>query len=62
MNMPETSTSLFSRLRFILVETSRAGNVGSVARAMKISFAAATHRFNAWSKAGGMKRNMALMG
>ena len=34
----------------------------SVARAMKISFAAATHRFNAWSKAGGMKRNMALMG
>jgi tRNA/rRNA methyltransferase len=27
--------SLFSRLRFILVETSRAGNVGSVARAMK---------------------------
>jgi hypothetical protein len=34
----------------------------SVARAMKISFAAATHRFNAWSKAGGIKRNMALMG
>ena len=27
--------SLFHRLRFILVETSRAGNVGSVARAMK---------------------------
>jgi len=35
MNMPETSTSLFNRLRFILVETSRAGNIGSVARAMK---------------------------
>ena len=35
MNMPETSTSLFTRLRFILVETSRAGNIGSVARAMK---------------------------
>ena len=27
--------SLFGRLRFILVETSRAGNVGAVARAMK---------------------------
>ena len=35
MIMPETSTSLFNRLRFILVETSRAGNIGSVARAMK---------------------------
>ncbi|MGZ8304500.1 MAG: RNA methyltransferase [Telluria sp.] len=35
MNMPETSTSLFKRLRFVLVETSRAGNIGSVARAMK---------------------------
>lgn len=35
MNMPETSTSLFNRLRFILVETSRAGNIGAVARAMK---------------------------
>lgn len=34
----------------------------SVSRAMKISFAAATHRFNAWRKAGGTKRNMALMG
>lgn len=34
----------------------------SVARAMKISFAAATHRFNAWRKAGGAKRKMALMG
>ena len=28
----------------------------SVARAMKISFAAATHRFNAWRKAGGEQR------
>lgn len=28
----------------------------SVSRAMKISFAAATHRFNAWRKAGGEKR------
>lgn len=35
MIMPETSTSLFNRLRFVLVETSRAGNIGSVARAMK---------------------------
>ena len=34
----------------------------SVARAMKISFAAATHRFNAWRKAGGEKRERALMG
>ncbi|MCC2687306.1 MAG: hypothetical protein K0S21_109 [Rhizobiaceae bacterium] len=34
----------------------------SVARAMKISFAAATHRFNAWRKAGGEKRVRALMG
>lgn len=35
----------------------------SVARAMKISFAAATHRFKAWRKAGGEKRStMALMG
>jgi hypothetical protein len=34
----------------------------SVARAMKISFAAATHRFNAWRKAGGARRKMALMG
>ena len=34
----------------------------SVARAMKISFAAATHRFNAWRKAGGEKRMRALMG
>jgi len=35
MNPTQTDTSLFSRLRFVLVETSRAGNVGSVARAMK---------------------------
>jgi len=35
MNPTKTDTSLFSRLRFVLVETSRAGNVGSVARAMK---------------------------
>jgi tRNA/rRNA methyltransferase len=35
MNPNETDTSLFRRLRFVLVGTSRAGNVGSVARAMK---------------------------
>jgi len=35
MNPTELETSLFKRLRFVLVETSRAGNVGSVARAMK---------------------------
>ncbi|MDQ6433338.1 hypothetical protein RB623_04660 [Mesorhizobium sp. LHD-90] len=34
----------------------------SVARAMKISFAAATHRFKAWREAGGSKRTMSLMG
>jgi len=34
MNPTET-VSLFKRLRFVLVETSRAGNIGSVARAMK---------------------------
>lgn len=34
----------------------------SVARQMKISFAAATHRFNAWRKAGGEKRQRALLG
>ena len=34
----------------------------SVARSMKISFAAATHRFNAWRKEGGEKRVRALMG
>ncbi len=35
MNQPEKNTSVFNRLRFILVETSRAGNIGAVARAMK---------------------------
>lgn len=35
MNLPETSTPLFSRLRFVLVETSRPGNIGAAARAMK---------------------------
>jgi tRNA/rRNA methyltransferase len=35
MNPTETVSSLFTRLRFVVVETSRAGNVGSVARAMK---------------------------
>lgn len=34
----------------------------SVARSMKISFAAATHRFNAWRKAGAEKRVRALLG
>jgi hypothetical protein len=34
----------------------------SVAQQMKISFAAATHRFNAWRKAGGSKRQRALLG
>lgn len=35
MNLPASSHSLFGRLRFVLVETSRAGNIGSTARAMK---------------------------
>lgn len=35
MNLPEINTTLFTRLRFILVQTSRAGNIGAVARAMK---------------------------
>jgi tRNA/rRNA methyltransferase len=35
MNPTEIDTPLFKRLRFVLVETSRAGNIGSVARAMK---------------------------
>ncbi len=35
MNRPETNTSLFKRLRFVLVETSRPGNIGATARAMK---------------------------
>jgi len=29
---------------------------------MKISFAAATHRFNNWRKLGGKKRTRALLG
>jgi tRNA/rRNA methyltransferase len=35
MNLPQTYTSLFQRLRFILVDTSHPGNIGAVARAMK---------------------------
>jgi tRNA/rRNA methyltransferase len=35
MMMPESSMLLFNHLRFILVETSRPGNIGAVARAMK---------------------------
>lgn len=35
MNLPQTNTSLFNRLRFVLVETSRPGNIGAAARAMK---------------------------
>jgi tRNA/rRNA methyltransferase len=35
MNLPETDTSLFNRLRIVLVETSHPGNIGAVARAMK---------------------------
>ncbi len=35
MNLPVQTTSLFQRLRFVLVETSRPGNIGSAARAMK---------------------------
>jgi len=35
MNLPQTNTSLFQRMRFVLVHTSRAGNIGSVARAIK---------------------------
>jgi tRNA/rRNA methyltransferase len=35
MMQPETHTSLFQRLRFVLVETSRPGNIGAAARAMK---------------------------
>ncbi|MES2898780.1 MAG: RNA methyltransferase [Pseudomonadota bacterium] len=33
--MTASPTSVFSRLRFVLVETSRAGNIGAAARAMK---------------------------
>ncbi len=35
MNQTEISTSLFSRLRFVLVGTSHPGNVGAAARAIK---------------------------
>jgi tRNA/rRNA methyltransferase len=35
MNPSQSDTSVFSRLRVVLVETSRAGNIGAVARAMK---------------------------
>jgi tRNA/rRNA methyltransferase len=35
MNLPQTSTSVFDRVRFVLVETSRPGNIGAAARAMK---------------------------
>ncbi|RJF98306.1 RNA methyltransferase [Noviherbaspirillum saxi] len=35
MNQPQTNTSLFGRLRFVLVDTSHPGNIGAVARAMK---------------------------
>jgi hypothetical protein len=34
----------------------------SVAQQMKISFAAATHRFNYWRKLGGPKRQRTLLG
>jgi tRNA/rRNA methyltransferase len=35
MNPPQTDTSLFARLRFVLVETSHPGNIGAAARAIK---------------------------
>ena len=35
MKLPQTSTSLFDRLRFVLVETSHPGNIGATARAIK---------------------------
>lgn len=35
MNLPSTSTSLFDRLRFVLIGTSHPGNVGAAARAIK---------------------------
>jgi len=35
MKQPEITATLFNRLRIILVETSRPGNIGAVARAMK---------------------------
>lgn len=35
MNLRQSDTSLLKRLRFVLVETSRPGNIGAAARAMK---------------------------
>jgi tRNA/rRNA methyltransferase len=35
MNQPQTRTSLFERLRFVLVGTSHPGNIGAAARAIK---------------------------
>lgn len=35
MNLPQTNMPLFNRLRFVLVETSRPGNIGAAARALK---------------------------
>jgi tRNA/rRNA methyltransferase len=35
MNLPQFPIPLFERLRFVLVETSRPGNIGAAARAMK---------------------------
>ncbi len=35
MNLLQNPTSVFDRLRFVLVETSRPGNIGAAARAMK---------------------------
>jgi tRNA/rRNA methyltransferase len=35
MNLPISDTSVFNRLRFVLVDTSHPGNIGAVARAMK---------------------------
>jgi len=35
MKLPQNPTSVFDRLRFVLVETSRPGNIGAAARAMK---------------------------
>jgi tRNA/rRNA methyltransferase len=35
MNQPQTDMPLFNRLRFVLVETSRPGNIGAAARAIK---------------------------
>ncbi len=35
MNLPQSSKPIFDRLRFVLVETSRPGNIGAAARALK---------------------------